>query len=147
MTSGEVAKAKARWVDGSDGDDDAKLVLETDGEDETVEIRTSLNENTTKKKMTIIFLHGFGDTAPQWEAFARTLVRGMEDSMDVVLPSAPKRYYATAKKDEEETTSSGESDDFSDEEDNEREATERYSAVERGLRRDCYRAGRITRAY
>jgi predicted esterase len=113
VTSGEVAKAKARWVDGSVGDDDAELVLETDGEDETVEIRTSLNQNATKKKMTIIFLHGFGDTAPQWEAFARTLVRGMEDSMDVVLPSAPKRYYATAKKDEEETTSSGESDDFS----------------------------------
>ena len=122
VTSGEVAKANAKWVDKEEEEEGkgenllgkrppaaagaAAATLAEEDDDDSVVLRAN------NAKTTMIFLHGFGDTAPQWEAFARTLVRGMEDYVDVVLPSAPKRYYATnanedEDEDEEETSSSG----------------------------------------
>ena len=120
MTSGEVAKANAKWVDKEEKEEGkgenllgkpppsstsaAAALAKEDEDDDSVVVRAN------NAKTTMIFLHGFGDTAPQWEAFARTLVRGMEEYVDVVLPSAPKRYYATnanEDEDEEETSSSG----------------------------------------
>lgn len=119
VTSGEVAKANAKWVDKEEEGKGENLLgkrppraaagtagaaVAEDFDDDSVVVRAN------NAKTTMIFLHGFGDTAPQWEAFARTLVRGMEEYVDVVLPSAPKRYYATnanEEEDEEETSSSG----------------------------------------
>ena len=124
VTSGEVAKAYAKWVDKEEEEEEeeegkgenllgkpppsstsaAAALAKEDEDDDPVVVRAN------NAKTTMIFLHGFGDTAPQWEAFARTLVRGMEEYVDVVLPSAPKRYYATnanEDEDEEETSSSG----------------------------------------
>ena len=118
VTSGEVAKANAKWVDKEEEEEGkgenllgkrppagaAAATLAEEDDDDSVVLRAN------NAKTTMIFLHGFGDTAPQWEALARTLVRGMEDYVDVVLPSAPKRYYATnanEDEDEEETSSSG----------------------------------------
>ena len=116
VTSGEVAKANAKWVDKEEEGKGENLLgkrppiaaagaaAAEDFDDDSVVVRAN------NAKTTMIFLHGFGDTAPQWEAFARTLVRGMEEYVDVVLPSAPKRYYATnanEEEDEEETSSSG----------------------------------------
>ena len=119
VTSGEVAKANAKWVDKEEEGKGENLLgkrppraaagtagaaVAEDFDDDSVVIRAN------NAKTTMIFLHGFGDTAPQWEAFARTLVRGMEEYVDVVLPSAPKRYYATnanEEEEEEETSSSG----------------------------------------
>ena len=120
VTSGEVAKANAKWVDKEEKEEGkgenllgkpppsstsaAAALAKEDEDDDSVVVRAN------NAKTTMIFLHGFGDTAPQWEAFARTLVRGMEEYVDVVLPSAPKRYYATnanEEEDEEETSSSG----------------------------------------
>ena len=117
VTSGEVAKANAKWVDKEEKEEGkgenllgkppptaaaaaaaaaGGAAVAEDFDDDSVVVRAN------NAKTTMIFLHGFGDTAPQWEAFARTLVRGMEEYVDVVLPSAPKRYYATNAKDEEE---------------------------------------------
>ena len=119
VTSGEVAKANAKWVDKEEEGKGENLLgkrppiaaagtagaaAAEDFDDDSVVVRAN------NAKTTMIFLHGFGDTAPQWEAFARTLVRGMEEYVDVVLPSAPKRYYATnanEEEDEEETSISG----------------------------------------
>ena len=120
VTSGEVAKANAKWVDKEEEEEGkgenllgkrppaaaGAAALAEEDDDDSVVLRAN------NAKTTMIFLHGFGDTAPQWQAFARTLVRGMEDYVDVVLPSAPKRYYATnanedEDEDEEETSSSG----------------------------------------
>ena len=119
VTSGEVAKANAKWVDKEEEGKGENLLgkrppiaaagtagaaVAEDFDDDSVVVRAN------NAKTTMIFLHGFGDTAPQWEAFARTLVRGMEEYVDVVLPSTPKRYYATnanEDEDEEETSSSG----------------------------------------
>ena len=116
VTSGEVAKANAKWLDKEEEGKGENLLgkrppiaaagaaVAEDFDDDSVVVRAN------NAKTTMIFLHGFGDTAPQWEAFARTLVRGMEEYVDVVLPSAPKRYYATnanEDEDEEETSSSG----------------------------------------
>ena len=118
VTSGEVAKANAKWVDKEEEEEGkgenllgkrppaaaGAAALAEEDDDDSVVLRAN------NAKTTMIFLHGFGDTAPQWEALARTLVRGMEDYVDVVLPSAPKRYYATnanEDEDEEETSSSG----------------------------------------
>ena len=126
VTSGEVAKANAKWVDKEEKEEGkgenllgkppptaaaaaaaaaaGGAAVAEDFDDDSVVVRAN------NAKTTMIFLHGFGDTAPQWEAFARTLVRGMEEYVDVVLPSAPKRYYATnanEEEDEEETSSSG----------------------------------------
>ena len=119
VTSGEVAKANAKWVDKEEEGKGENLLgkrppiaaagtagaaAAEDFDDDSVVVRAN------NAKTTMIFLHGFGDTAPQWEAFARTLVRGMEEYVDVVLPSAPKRYYATnanEDEEEEETSSSG----------------------------------------
>ena len=119
VTSGEVAKANAKWLDKEEEGKGENLLgkppptaaagtagaaAAEDFDDDSVVVRAN------NAKTTMIFLHGFGDTAPQWEAFARTLVRGMEAYVDVVLPSAPKRYYATnanEEEEEEETSSSG----------------------------------------
>ena len=94
VMSGEVAKAKAVWREDVLGE----MTRKEEEDDETVVIRTQRanapGTGTTTTKL--MFLHGFGDTASMWEEFARTLVRGMEDSVDVILPSAPKRYYATS---------------------------------------------------
>ena len=93
MTSGEVAKANAKWVDKEEEGKGENLLgkrppraaagtagaaAAEDFDDDSVVVRAN------NAKTTMIFLHGFGDTAPQWEAFARTLVRGMEEYVDVV---------------------------------------------------------------
>ena len=97
VVNGEVAKAKAVWREDVLGE----MTRKEEEDDETVVIRTQRANapetgTTTTTTTTLMFLHGFGDTASMWEEFARTLVRGMEDSVDVILPSAPKRYYATS---------------------------------------------------
>ena len=64
------------------------------------------------EKRTLIFLHGFGDSAEQWEEFARTISSVDDDEREedalldvgavdkVVLPSAPKRYFVRETRNE-----------------------------------------------
>jgi predicted esterase len=72
-----IAKFSERWDrDRASNEDDA-----------------GLRDGNRRGKYTLIFLHGFCDTAENWREMTEMLVRGVPGGVEVLLPSAPSRLF------------------------------------------------------
>ena len=92
VMSGEVKRSNAKWVSDGSGTIEEVCIERVEILRRNEGAASMMDEGDYDEMTTVVFLHGFGDSARQWEAFAKTITKGL--GVKVVLPEAPKRFFA-----------------------------------------------------